>query len=373
MKAIPVWILLFPALLAAGMTCKDSKPADAKATTRPGAVSPVPSAIIVAKTEAQAALDAVEKKVQAAQAQLAALEKRASVAAAQVESIRTANTNQPAGPATTVVAGEAFLALANLPPPDVTAALEAEKRRAATFAGQVDEARRLYAAAQTETERMKAEADKLRGDAAAAKAEADSAKAKADAAHVSLVASEKAHAATLEKNRAENQAKIDAAEKRASEAEEKAQNERHKLIFRALLGLGLACIAGAIAMAVLTSGAMLMKSLMLAGGGALCIGVAQIVSHPWFDRVFGTCVGVAVVGAVFYLWHERKDAIKRIGFEKTVGVLGQIGDLSSIPVRQADGKESNLAMELSRSFGDAEKVAVRKVKLANAIKEAKSL
>lgn len=350
MKTIP---LLIAALLCLGATCK---PEPAAAPTAKAA-SPVPAAIAEAHAKALAAIAAAEAK-------LAALELQAATAAAQIESARIANTNQPPSPATTVVDKEAGLALGNLPPPDVKAALEAEKRRAAIFAGQADEARKLYALAQTETERMKAEAARL-------KIESESAKVKAGEAQAALVAAEKSHAASLEKNRAENQAKLDAANKRADEAEEKAKNERHKLIFRALLGLGLACIAGAIAMAVLTNGVMLGKSLMLAGGGAVCIGVAQIVSHPWFDRIFGTCLGMALVGGIAYIWFERKDALKRATLEKQAQILDRV-DLDTIPVKDEDGKDSTVKREFLRKMNDPEKAVVKQIRLAAKMKEAKA-
>jgi len=360
-------VIFLAAALLTSVACNtptvkpDAKPVPVK--------SAVPDAIALAKAEAAAALAAVEKKVAAAQSELATLEKRSAVAAAQVASAHSANTNNPPSPASAVVAGETALALGNLPAPDVAASLEAEKRRAATFAGQADEARRLYAAAQGETERMKVEAAQLRAASATAQQDAKAAALKAELAQAALAAAEKANAAALERNRAANQAALDAAEKRADEAEEKAKNERHKLIFRCLLGLGLLCIAGAIAMAVMTQGAMLAKSLMLAGGGALCIGVAQIVSHPWFDRIFGGCVGLAVVGGGFYLWNERRDALKRLAFEKQVGQLEKI-DLRSVPTTDDKGRPSNLAVEFDRVMDKPEKAEVKRIVTAVAAKSA---
>jgi hypothetical protein len=337
--------------------CKgpEKKP-DADPTTK-GAVSPLPGAIAKTGTNATAALAASEAKA-------AATEKLASKAAASVAAIRTGNTNQPPGPATEFVDKEAGVALGNLPAPDATTALEAERRRAAVFAGQAEEARKLYAAATSAADAAKAEVARL-------SASASEAKAKAEAAQAALVDADKRWAATLKANEAANQAKLDDANQRADEAEEKAKNERHKLIFRSLLGLGLACIAGAIAMAVLTQGAMLAKSLMLAGGGALCIGVAQIVSHPWFDRIFGGCVALAAIGGGAYLYFEWQDAVKKRGFDKTVSVMDRV-ELSAVPAKSEDGKDSNLALELSRKFGDAEKAVVKKLRLVQAVRAAKA-
>jgi len=332
------------------------KKPDAAPTTKGS--SPIPAAITEARTKALEAIKAAEEK-------LAALESRAATAAAQIESARIANTNQPPSPATTIVDKETGMALSNLPSPDAKAALESEKRRTAMLAGQVDEAKKLYAAAQTETERLKSEATAKKSEAAAAVIAAT-------AAQDALVAADKKWAAELKANEAANQAKLDNANKRADEAEEKAKNERHNLIFRSLLGLGLACIAGAIAMAVLTQGAMLSKSLMLAGGGALCIGVAQIVSHPWFDRIFGGCIALSVIGSGAYLFFECQDAVRKRLTDKTVEVLDRVKNKSAVLTVGEDGKESNLALELSRKFGDDEKAVVKRLRIVNASKAARA-
>lgn len=354
-KLVP---LALAAVLCLGMECQTAPKKPAADPTTKGAASPLPGAIARTGTNATAAVAAVEAQANATVA-------LAAKAAASVAAIRTGNTNQPPGPATDFVDKEAGVALGQLPPPDAAAAVEAERRRAAVFAGQADEARRLYAAALTAADAAKAESARL---AAAAL----DAKAKAEAAQAALVEADRKWAATLKANEAANQAKLDAALKAAADAEEKAKNERHKTIFRALLGLGLACIAGAIAMAVLTQGAMLGKSLMLAGGGALCIGVAQIVSHPWFDRIFGGSLALAAIGGAAYIYFEYQDAVKKRGMEKTVAVLDRVQDMSAVPAKSEDGKDSNLALELSRKFGDAEKLAVKRLRLAQTLKLAKA-
>ena len=323
---------------------------DADPTTK-GAKSPVPDAIAKTGTNAAAALAASEAKA-------AATEKQASKAAASVAAIRTSNTNQPPGPATEYVDKEAGVALGSLPAPDPTAALEAERRRAAVFAGQAEEARKLYAAATSAADAAKAEVARLG-------AAASDAKAKAEAAQAALVAADAKWAATLKANEAANQAKLDDAEKRADEAEEKAKNERHKLIFRCLLGLGLLCIAGAIAMAVMTSGAMLAKSLMLAGAGALCVGLAQVISHPWFDRIAGAALLLAVIGGVFYLWKERQDALTNEAYQRTVEALDTVG-----AINDAEGKPTRLAGELGRVLDAPHKKIVKAIKRATVIKKA---
>lgn len=365
MKTLPVFLALAFTL---GVACITAPKPDAKPTAKPGTTSPVPDAIATAKAEAQAALAAVEKKVSAAEAQLAALEKRSAVAAAQVDSLRTANTNQQPGPATSVVAGEAALALGNLPTPDVQAALEAEKRRAATFAGQVEEARKLYASAQTETERMKAEAAKLRADTTQAKAEADAARIKAEAAQVSLNAAEQAHTATLERNKAENQAKIDAAVKRADEAEAKAYAERQNLLVRILIGIGALSILAGIGLAIATSGASVWRSGIAVLCGGICFGLAKVLSHPWFNTIFVTSlVLLAAAGAVF-LWHERKSALAKEAFTRTVAALDETG-----VVFDDEGKKTELGNKLEEALDTPHKKLVATLQKAAAIKEAKAL
>jgi hypothetical protein len=358
MNFAPKLILPLAAFLCLGMECQSPPKKPAADPTTKGSASPLPAAIAKTGTNANAA-------VAAAEAQVAAAVKLAAQAAASVVALRTGNTNQPPGPATDFVDKEAGVALAKLPPPDAIAALEAERRRVAVFAGQADEARRLYVAAQSEADSAKAESAKLA-------AAATDAKVKAAEAQAALVAADKQWSATLKANESANQAKLDAANRRADEAEEKAKNERHKTIFRALLGLGLACIAGAIAMAVLTQGAMLGKSLMLAGGGALCIAVAQIVSHPWFDRIFGGFVALAAIGGAAYLFFEWKDAVRKRGMEKTVAVLDRVKDLAHVPALDEEGKESTLALELSRKFGDAEKALVKQIRAVRAVRAVKA-
>lgn len=121
-------------------------------------------------------------------------------------------------------------------------------------------------------------------------------------------------------------------------------------------------------MAVMTSGAMLMKSLMLAGAGALCIGLAQVISHPWFDRIFGTCVGVAVIGAGFYLWKERQDGIAKEAFKRTVKALE-----GAEVVHDAAGNKTALGVELEAALDDAHKKLVKGIQKSEAIAEAKKL
>lgn len=344
------------AMLCAGMSCQTAVKKPDADPTKSGAKNPVPENIESVKTNAAAAIVAAEKRT-------AAKEQIAANAAASVDAAHRVNTNQPHGPFTTFVDRELGVALKLLPPPDAVTALEVEKRRSAVLEGRVAEADKLYTKAATEADVAKAEAARL-------KTEADAAKAKHEAAVAALVAADKKWEAQLKANEASNQAKLDAALKLAADAEEKAKNERHKTIFRALLGLGIACIIAGIALGVVTNGTMLMKSLMLAGAGAGCIGLAQVISHPWFDRIFGTCVGLTVVGGVVYLICERRDAMKRAAFEKQVALMDGI-DLEKVPVKRADGTESNLATELSKKMNDPEKAIVKQIRLAHAVKAAK--
>jgi hypothetical protein len=109
---------------------------------------------------------------------------RASTAAAKVTKIQEANTAAPPSPAREFIALESASALADLPPPAAAALIEAEKRRAAVFAGERDEARRLYGLAAEQSE-------KLAADLAAATA----ARQAADVALVQAAAA--SHRATL--------------------------------------------------------------------------------------------------------------------------------------------------------------------------------
>lgn len=324
-RTLPLFVTCL-ALAVAG--CLGSpKPKTEAQPTRGGAT--LPGAVARANTNAAAALDASQSL--------------AADAAASVAALADANTNQPAGVVTDFIGDEARIALALLPAPSHAAALAAEQRRAATFAGQRDEARRLHV-------------ESLNAAAAAKAAAADAARRAAESA-AALVAAEREHAAAMERSRAENQAKLDAALKAAADAQEKAKAETHKTIFRALLGLGLACIAGAIALAVITSGAMVGKSLMLAGGGALCIALAQIVAHPWFDRVFGCGLALAALGGAAWLWFERKDAAAK----EAARIIVRTAD-EQHAMQSPAGLPTPLAVALSRKMDAKHKAAVKSLR-----------
>jgi hypothetical protein len=82
---------------------------------------------------------------------------RSATAAAKVTKIQEANTAAPPSPAREFIALESASALADLPPPAAAALIAAEQRRAAVFAGERDEARRLYGIAATQSEKLAAE------------------------------------------------------------------------------------------------------------------------------------------------------------------------------------------------------------------------
>lgn len=79
---------------------------------------------------------------------------RASTAAAKVVKIQEANTAAPPSPAREFIALESASALSDLPPPNAAALIAAEARRAAVFAGERDEARRLYGLAAEQSEKL---------------------------------------------------------------------------------------------------------------------------------------------------------------------------------------------------------------------------
>ena len=96
---------------------------------------------------------------------------RDATAAASVVKIQEANAAAPESPAKSFISQETALTLTNLPAPDAAALLEAERRRAAVFAGQLEESRRLYALASANSEKLARERD----EALAARRAADTA------------------------------------------------------------------------------------------------------------------------------------------------------------------------------------------------------
>lgn len=293
-------------VLCLGAGCPPKKDGTKAGATPPIQTGKLPARIDNAGSNAVAALVALDKKYAALVAENEALKQRSAIAAAQVGSANIANTNQPPSPAKEVVARETQLALTNLPPADLKEALEAERRRTAVLSGDVALTKQLYDAAQTEASRMKAEAVQLKADTEKAKTEAEIQRQKAAAAQAALVQAQKEQAAELEANRKSNQDKLDAANKKADEAVQKAYEERQNLLVRILIGIGALSILAGIGLAIATQGASAARSSIAVFCGLVCFGLAKLLSHPLFNIVFSvSCVlVVAAVGA--YFWYERK-------------------------------------------------------------------
>jgi apolipoprotein N-acyltransferase len=109
---------------------------------------------------------------------LTAQNARASTAAAKVVKIQEANVSAPPSPAREFIALESASALSDLPPPNAAALIAAEQRRAAVFAGERDEARRLYGLEAENSEKLAAKLEQ----ATAARQAADVALVEAAAA-----------------------------------------------------------------------------------------------------------------------------------------------------------------------------------------------
>lgn len=350
MKNIFIYFLLL--IFCLGTTCKENILHESD-----GSSSPIKPAIVNANTNATQALIAAEKKFEA-------LSNQTSVAAAQVTSIAVVNSNQPPSVVTQIVKKEAELALNNLPPPNQEALIEAEKRRSLMLAGKFEEAQKLYEAAQAESQKIKAENEKLR-------IESENLKIKMEAAQKNLIEVEKKWEAQLRENAKVSQEKIEQLIKAAQEAEKKAYEERHKLIFRWLVGLGVACVAASIALAAVTNGTMIAKSIIIALGGALSIGIAQILSHPWFNIIFGICIFVIVVGLIVYFIYERKIAHKNETLNRVVDVIQNTDATSSI-FRNTEGKEQRLGDLFSKKMDDTHKKIIKSIKLNNEIRNVKN-
>ena len=349
-KFVPETIVPFiiVAVLGLGSACPERKPTGPAGATPPAQPGKLPTAIAHAESNAVMALVALDKKFAALQAEYDALKQSAAVAHAQVNSANIANTNQPPSPATQVVDLETKLAMTNLPPQDVKEALEAAKRRLALLEGRTAEAEALYNTARSESEKMKAEQTRLKADTESARLEAESQRKKAEAAQAALVKAQAEQAAELERNRAANQAKVDAAEKRAKEAEDKAAAEQHKFIFRTLLGVGISLFVAGVVMIALTNGTALVKGGLLSAGGAVAIGLAQVISNPWFDKVLTAAIVLGVFAFVGYLIWERKEAQER---KQVKEELLQTQEASAFIVNEID-KEGLVVKDNSKTaFG----------------------
>lgn len=340
--------ILVALILCLGSACPERKPTGPAGATPPAQTGKLPQAISLAESNAAAALVALDKKFAALQAEYDALKQSAAKASAQVGSANIANTNQPPSPATQVVDRETKLAMTNLPPQDVTEALEAAKRRMALLEGRTVEAEALYKTAQTEADRMKAEQAKLKADTETARQEAEAQRQKAAAAQAALVQAQKEQAAELERNRAANQAKLDDAERRVKEAQDKAAAEQHKFIFRTLLGVGIGLFVAGVVMIALTNGVALMKGGLLSAGGAVAIGLAQVISNPWFDKVLTAAIVLGVFAFVGYLIWERKEAQER---KKVKEELQQTQEASAFIVKAIDDEGLVVKDNAKTAFG----------------------
>lgn len=134
----------------------------------------------------QAATAQVSAAIAATDAAQAA---KGAAAAASLAQIGTAAASLPPSPAADFIGREVPLALGYLPAPDPAALLEAERRRLAVMSGQLEEARRLYAAAYQDAAAAQARAQRAETERDAALAErraADAAISEAAAANLAL-------------------------------------------------------------------------------------------------------------------------------------------------------------------------------------------
>lgn len=297
------------------------------------------------------------------EAELRAMEKRGAAAAAGVAAIVLANTNQPAGAPTDFIDREARLALTNLPPADPLAALETERRRAAIFAGNLEEARRLYGEANSANAKMAVEL-------------AD-AKAKARKAEDDLERLNRENLARLEANRLENQRVIDAAEKKAAEAVENANRERNSLISRSLIGAGILCVLAGIGLAIATSGASVVRSGIAIAGGAVCFGLAQVISQPWFTYAFAAVlIGLLLAGAGMIWWEWKSARDKRDLKAKLEGVVEEkelvdetLGNVVKVMEESGaavtNGTVTELGAKLARKLDKSHKAVIKRFRNAD--------
>lgn len=291
--------------LCMGTSCPPKKDGTKAGATPPANTGKLPAKIDDAGTNAAMALVALDKKYAALQAEHEALKKSSAVAAAQVGSANIGNTNNPPGPAREVVHRETSMAMTNLPPADLVEALAAAKRRTALLEGRVAEAEALYKVAQTESEQMKAERAKLKADTDKASQEAELQRQKAAAAQAALVEAEKRQAAELKANEAANQAKLDAANRKAEEEIKKVHDAWNVRLVWICVGIGSLCILAGVGMLIATNGASAWRSGIAFVCGAICFGFAKLLSHPMFTTYFTIGCVLVVIAVLVFLWRER--------------------------------------------------------------------
>ena len=302
--------------------------------TAPGSSSPIPGAIATSNSNNAAAISAVEK--------------RGADAAASVAAAREVNATQPPGQPTTFVDRELGVASANLPPPAPVALAAANERKLATLSTNLAQMEKLYGAAQS--------------DAEASRKAAAAAATKASEAAAALVTAERSYAATLEKNRAENQAAIDAANRKADEAIAKARDEQNRTMVHIFVGLGVLCILAGIGLAVASSGTSVWRSSICAGCGVCCFGVARLISHPWFWPALGALVAVFLIGGGIIMWRERKQFVRGATLDKLAPLIDERG--------ATDEKLAAAVGDTLDESHKAELAAVRRAAMIRAAKDA---
>ena len=240
------------------------------------------------------------------------------------------------------------------------AATERLASKAAVLSGQAEEARKLYAGAATAADAAKAEVARLT-------ATATDARAKAEAALAALAEADRRWEAALKANESANQAKLDAAEARAKKAQDDLLDvERSKdALWLRIAGIGL-LLAG-IGIGAFTNGLQLGKSIGFGVGAAACFALAQIVAHPWFLRVSIGCLVLSAGAAIWWFMNERKNAVARDGYEKTIATIDHHRDV----LFKADGTKTSLALDLEDVLDKPHKLLVEKFQTANAIKAVK--
>lgn len=267
----------------------------AQPSATPTAVAPVTVA-----TDKETA--ATEKADAAKQTQLDAMTKVAGQVKANVAMASDANAGNPAGAPKTIVAGETGLALDKLQgvPADPVEVQAAKDRRALVESGKVQEAQAAYADAATKSLALSQEVGRQKALADQALLDRDKARAETKAAVDQYVkdaeAARVAHETEIKELNAKQAAEL--AKARSAEASKQALYLRIGagaclLIFG--LGVGFLQLAG-------------LKIVWPFGLFCLLLlGLAQLVTQPWFEYAIAGCLAIIGVAVAAWLWYHNKE------------------------------------------------------------------
>lgn len=227
---------------------------------------------------------------------------------ANIVTARTENRNNPEGMPKTIVEGELQLAETKLSDvkADPSELAAAAQRKALVEAGKADEARKAYAGAL-------ADSQKLVGELATLRAARDAALLERDAARANETKAIAEFQRQLEENRKTNQRQLDDLIAKHREELEEERKAFFRWMGRALVTVGILCaLVGAFTVySGVQAGnviAAVTKAGVFIGAAAFFFICAWTINQPWFKWVVIIGGSLSLLAVVGYLWSEHQQS-----------------------------------------------------------------